>query len=654
MIRVGICIPLIVVLLSADAALVPAQTVAAKADEAKLVAVLESQASRKDKVDACRQLAIIGTRNAVASLAALLPDEELSHMARYALEPIPDPAVDQVFREALGTLRGRPLVGVIGSIGVRRDAAAAAALARLLGDPEAGAAAARAFGSIGSLEAADALTGALPSEPTGAAALAFYEGLLRCAQRLDAEGRRHEAAGIYDRLRALPAPRQVRAGALRGALLTRRGPDRLALLREHLNHDDDVLFSAASQTALDLPEPEVTRTLAGELADLPAARQILVIRTLGERGDAVALPALFAASRNGPVPVRLAAIEILPQIGDPAAVPVLMDLRADPDERVSQAALEGLGALAGPEADAAVMAMFNDSNTAVRLAALDLFARRRMTQAVPALLQAAAGAAGRLRPAAIKKVGELGGPSQLPALLDLLMNSDTAADLDAVRQALGDVCAKADDPQASADDLVSRLERASSEQKIVLLRVLGATGGRKALAAVREATGDASADVHVAAIRVLGTWKTPDAAPALLTLARSADTASDRTLCLRGYVGFAARRDLPAEKRLAMCREALDLIDQDEEKKLLLGALGGIELAEALDLITPYLDDPAVSQEAAMTIVTLAGKLLDGPDASSQAPALVGPLEKLARGSDNTELARRAERLLRQAKRAAQ
>src|SRR5689334_14093880 len=85
----------------------------------RLIAVLKSDASRKEKVDACRQLAVIGTKEAVAALAALLANEQMNHMARYALETIPDPSVDEALRAALGQLQGRPLVGVIGSIGVR-------------------------------------------------------------------------------------------------------------------------------------------------------------------------------------------------------------------------------------------------------------------------------------------------------------------------------------------------------------------------------------------------------------------------------------------------------------------------------------------------------------------------------------------------------
>ena len=104
----------------------------------KLVAILKSDAPQKEKVDACRELARIGDEQAVAPLAALLPDEKLSHMARYGLETIPSPSVDKALRDAAGKLQGRLLVGVIGSIGVRRDPKAVELLTKLLRDPDNG------------------------------------------------------------------------------------------------------------------------------------------------------------------------------------------------------------------------------------------------------------------------------------------------------------------------------------------------------------------------------------------------------------------------------------------------------------------------------------------------------------------------------------
>ena len=171
-----------------------------------------------EKADACRELARIGTREAVPVLAPLLADEHLSDMARFALEPIADPAVDEVLRDALGKMKGRLLAGVISSVGVRKDPAAIAPLGKLLSDPDPVVmqAAARALGGFGGA-AVPVLEGVL-STGSGPGQLAVCEGLLRCAEAsADAD-----AAAIYDKLRALPElPIHLRVAALRGAILSR-------------------------------------------------------------------------------------------------------------------------------------------------------------------------------------------------------------------------------------------------------------------------------------------------------------------------------------------------------------------------------------------------------------------------------------------------
>ncbi len=427
-----ITLALVAALLVAGTVQLLGQTVppATKEQEAKLIAVLKSNASQKEKVDACRQLAVIGTKDAIAPLAALLADEKLSHMARYALEPIPDPAVDEALRDALGKLKGRPLVGVIISLGVRRDAKAVPALGKMLRDSDADVAqaAARALGSIGDAAAAKTLQVALLNAPA-ANKLAFCEGLFRCAEALAAKGQRDQAIAIYDQLRSLKEPHQARTGAVRGAILA-RGREGPALLREYLRSDDYILFSAAVQAALELPkEKVVTEALTAGITKLPADNQILVIQALGKRADAAALPVLSSLAKGGEKSVRLAAIRAMPQIGDASAVPVLVGLFADADRQISEAARESLAGLPGEQTDAALMAMFSSGDTAQRLTVLELIGRRRMTASVPALLKAAGEADPKVRPAAIKMLGDLGGPDELPALINLLMRLKESQDL---------------------------------------------------------------------------------------------------------------------------------------------------------------------------------------------------------------------------------
>jgi HEAT repeat protein len=616
----------------------------------KLVAVLKSDASQKEKADACRELAHIGTTDAIAPLAALLADDKLSHMARYGLETIPGSAVDKALRDAAGKLQGRPLVGVIGSLGVRRDTKAVGLLAKFLHAPdnEVAQAAARALGSIGSQAAAKALLDALPGV-SAANQLAFCEGLLRYAETATAKGDRKEAMGIYDRLRGVPAPQQVRTAALRGAILTRQDAG-MPLLLLALHSGDFGMALAAARTAQEMPGHDVSRLLANELGGLPADRQIPLLQTLARRGDDAALPALCAAARCGPEPVSVAAIRALAEIGNASALSVLLELRDDVHQTVAEAAQESLAALPGKEVDAAILQMLASGAPARRLMALDLIVRRRMFATIPTLFDVARDSDAKVRVAAVKKLGELAGPDQLPGFLDLLPKAASPEDLEATEQALGAVSLRATNPDACVKQVETRLAESQPAQKCALVRVLGAVGGTNALRAVRSAVNDPNIEVHAAAIRVLGGWSTADAATDLLELAKAAGNPTDKMICLRGYLALAGHADLSTDQRLAMCRQAASLIQKDEEKKLLLAALGSISSVEALDLITPYLDDAAVKEEASTGIVDISDKLLQGSDGTKVAPKLIEPLNKVVQVTASADLAKRAQTLLKQAK----
>ena len=96
----------------------------------------DPEASAYAKAKACQRLAVVGNRAAVPALAALLTDPQLSHYARFALEPLPDPAAGDALRAALDKVKGPLLTGVINSIAHRKDAKAIPALAKLRNDPD--------------------------------------------------------------------------------------------------------------------------------------------------------------------------------------------------------------------------------------------------------------------------------------------------------------------------------------------------------------------------------------------------------------------------------------------------------------------------------------------------------------------------------------
>jgi len=89
--------------------------------ELALLEVLQSEVHLPAKEYICRQLALIGTSRSVAVLAGMLTDPELSDRARFALEAIPDASVDDALRSALANAAGVLRVGIVNTLGERRD-----------------------------------------------------------------------------------------------------------------------------------------------------------------------------------------------------------------------------------------------------------------------------------------------------------------------------------------------------------------------------------------------------------------------------------------------------------------------------------------------------------------------------------------------------
>ena len=207
-----------------DAAVVAAHgDQALRADlERRLTALLGSGASRGAKEEACRRLTRVGSAASVPSLARLLPDRDLSHMARFALERIDAADAAAALREAVASLTGPLRIGMVSSLAARRDTESVPQLAGLLtADAATAAAAAVALGSIATSAAAAALQ-AGQGDPCSSTGAAIADARLACAESLRASGHRDAALGILRSLAETaagkPAARQIELAATRGIL----------------------------------------------------------------------------------------------------------------------------------------------------------------------------------------------------------------------------------------------------------------------------------------------------------------------------------------------------------------------------------------------------------------------------------------------------
>ena len=186
--------------------------------ENRLTAALGSSTSRAAKEYVCRKLMVIGSAASVPTLSKLLSDKDHSHMARYALERIPAPEAAKALRDALGAVGPAQKIGIISSLGARRDADSVTMLASLVGDSDQSVAraAAAALGAIRTGAAAKAVSSVKPG--AGETAIAVIDATLANAESLLAAGAKAEALAIYKSIASQEHPKHVKLAATRGVL----------------------------------------------------------------------------------------------------------------------------------------------------------------------------------------------------------------------------------------------------------------------------------------------------------------------------------------------------------------------------------------------------------------------------------------------------
>jgi HEAT repeat protein len=194
-------------------------TAARKALEKRLLDALTSGISRSAIDHVCRRLRIVGTRQSVKALAALLPTENTSHIARYALERIPDEKAVEIMRDSLPKVSKKLKPGIIGSLGKRRDKKSIPAISRLLGDSDiqVAKAAAESLAMIGTPAAAGELSKFAKKAPANMK-IPAADACLTCAERFLANGQKSRAVTLYKELTGDNQPAQVKAAAMKGII----------------------------------------------------------------------------------------------------------------------------------------------------------------------------------------------------------------------------------------------------------------------------------------------------------------------------------------------------------------------------------------------------------------------------------------------------
>jgi HEAT repeat protein len=619
------------------------QQAASQDTTAKLLEEIKSDSLTAEKAAAFENLAVFGTVDAVPVLAELLSDTQVSHYARFSLESMPYPEVDAVFRQALGQLDGKLLIGVINSIGVRQDAAAIPQLTELLNADSAdvAAAAANSLGHIATEEAAQSLRTALAD---GAADRKSACGLaaIVCAEKMADKGLQEAATALYDQVRQANVHKNIQLAGLRGAILA-RGDNGLAMLTEQLKSEDPQVVDVALRAAREMAGPATTQALIAQLDKLPEPTTALVIILLGDLQDDAALPAVAAAAENGGEAVRLAAIQSLQHLGDATVLPVVWQAARQPDPSLSEAAMATLASLPGETVDTAILEKLNAGDAGSQETAVILVGKRRIPAAVPRLRELADSASGSLKMAAIRALGETVSLEGIDGLIDRVIAAQGDAETALAVESLKAACVRMPDREATVQALAKRIPNAPKDVKVQLVALMSPIGGEAAVQYLISAAKSSDPVVQNKATEVLGVWVGAGIGPALFELIQAREVEKYRIRLLRGYIRLARQFGLPPEEAMTICGNALRVADRQEEKLLTLETLGRYPVPAALELAVTQLDDPEAKDAAAARALAIATEV-----ARTDAAAVKGPLEKVLEADVSSTLKQQAEELIKQ------
>jgi HEAT repeat protein len=403
--------------------------------------------------------------------------------------------------------------------------------------------------------------------------------------------------------------------------------------------DEDLEMRAVGlqQVREEVPGEAATKTFAALLPKLPPDARAGLLEALGDRGDTAARPAVLEMLSDQQEAVRAAAVKALGALGGAADVPLLAGKAATDSKLEKGAARLSLVRLRGDDVNQAIVSALAEGKPNVRVELLGVLAARGAKETLPTVLASAEDPDASVRLAALGALRFLADEAQVAMLVKILKAAKDPPQRGKAELALLVVCSRSG--QACAEAIIAGLADADVPSRVALLHALARAGGPKALAEVVAHLKDNDQAVRDEALRMLSIWADPAAVDHLRAAAQNGENLRCQVLAIRGLVRQASPQgEKPAD--LKLLAEAMNLAKRPQEKRLVLGVLGGVATPESLALVTPAIDQPGLADEAGLAAVMIAEKM------SGDKGALRPALEKVLKGAKSQQIRQRAQKAL--------
>ncbi|MDO5523855.1 MAG: DUF1080 domain-containing protein [Bacteroidia bacterium] len=560
-----------------------------------------------------RQLTKIGTDNNVNDLSPLLNDTRLSAPAAQALVSIGTENAKQALSNALsGNVSDAVklnLVNALSQAGYHQ--AEPALLTALAQNPSAelNTTLLTALGNLGSRNALAPLRNAAQktnySYQSNNSATGSYLFLLQRLVNSDAKLVEKEARSLLSFAGKQNRPElKVAASQL---LLAIPSTNKTNILRDALR-DGNITYLTNVLNAYPFQnDRKAVERIVKELNPRASAdKQTAIIYWLGRNNidNASGLLANYASSPDKMV--QKAAISSLAKINDEQAMLTLAGLLKSNNNETVLLAQDALSTYKG-DISYTLASVFDESGNAGKKAILQLIANRKMESQYNLVYNQMFTDNAEVKAEAAKTLQHVSTDENLADLFTLLEQSD-AAYVPALQQAVNAGLSRL--PSNEQLQLINNRMNSSSN-KHLYYSSLANSGSQEAMDVIVKAYDTETGDNRNAAFNALANWKSFDVIYPMLEIARKSNDNSELEKITGALIPIITRSDETGALKYLYLRETMQFAQTDAQKNNILRLMGNTGRYQAMLFAAPYMNQPAVSENAALTAMNIA---LSNPD----------------------------------------
>jgi len=569
--------------------------------EQQLISFLKTDATTSAKMEVCRHLRIIGSKESVSVLENMLLKKETTDMARYALEKIPGPESRDALLKTLNKTSGLIKAGIVSSIGHRKIPEAVPRLKKLLhenSDSSLSFAAAAALGHIKNSEAYKILLEAF-SKTSGELKIQISGSLLKCAEEYLSKGNKGKAQNIYHQILSADLPPSLHHSAIRGKIRAshKKAPQ---LIVEALKNNKNIHspYIEMIPKYFDGSHIEIITDL---LPSLPTPAKIQLITVFSLYPEQKVLQAVLRSAESSSQEARIASLKTLKQIGDPSTVGFLAQYAASTKGKEQQEARSSLWGLQGKDINKTIISNLEaEKMPEIQREYIGAVEERRIYSGKNIIFKKLNSDNPKIRIQSIRTLKTITSPEDMPKLIDFLLSAENSRDRKEMINTIAFTALKIKNPLVRGEIVEKTLADVHDPiSRSSLYLILGRIGDDSTLSLLRKGIREPNEMIQDSVVRAFANWPTPTAADDVHHIAKTSDKPEHQILCTRAYIRMVEMEPFRRpEAAVRSLETALNLSPGVSEKIMILGVLPKFPCKRAAYLAYRLMENKDIEQEA--------------------------------------------------------